>query len=72
MTGTGRGTSGWILADSLQITIVPLADAPNGPDRWQRLRLILKALLRRHRWRVVEIRPVDDGGGADPAPGGDS
>ena len=45
--------------DRIRVEIVALPDTPSRPDHWQRLRLILKRLLRAHGWRAVQIEPVD-------------
>lgn len=42
-----------------QVTIRALDSAPGGPDPFQRLRMILKRLLRLYGYRCVSIQQVD-------------
>ncbi|WP_146676867.1 hypothetical protein [Pirellula sp. SH-Sr6A] len=42
-----------------QITVRALDSAPGGPDPFQRLRSILKRLLRMYGYRCVSIQQVD-------------
>ncbi len=53
--------------DDVELILRPLPDEPGGPDATQRLRRLLKAMLRGYGYRCLSIGPVTSARGDTPA-----